>query len=252
MAAIGNINNNNLRIIMPRPNVQNVQAVDAKIAKVDRGIESNNKLIELYKEKKDKLENLINSNEKYIQTLQDSKELDKKRIDLMEKQIDLLRESKEIGKEKINLLYQLLENRNSRRETTVSVLEIKTVDIKSLDKKLDTLAKKESILKEQSIAVDTKVMKLTTKIEHFEKQIATLEAKTNDNEISKLQDKQDKTVFTSGYKPSANQLIELSKSKQESQDIDVLNTSLQQRVIYSQQNIYESIINNCFNQIIKT
>ena len=237
MSAIENINNNNTRMLMPRPNAQNVQAVDAKIAHIDKEINIRKKYIDTLDNHIKLTKENINLRKEYIQTLQESKELDKKRI-------TLLQESKEIGREKINLLYQLLENRNSRRESLSSVVEIKTVDIKNLDKQLYILAKKEGVLKEQAIAVDTKVEKLATKVEYAEKQIATLQAKSNDTEVSRSQVKQDNIVFARGYKPTDNQIakLELSKIKQDVQDIKDLDVILQQRAINSQKNIYESIM----------
>lgn len=228
MAAIQNINNNT-SMIMLRPNAQSVQDVDTKIAKIDKGIESNNKLIELFKEKKTKLENLINSNEKYIQTLQESKELDKKRISIFQDTNDKL---------------QTLLDRNSNK--------IDASDVKLLDKQLDTFTKKESVLKAQAATVDTKIEKLAARVEFTKNQITKLEANSKNIETSNVQVKPDKNSFANGYRPTADQIakLELSKINQEFLDFDMSDTLFQQKIRYSQKNIYESIVNSFLKKLV--
>ena len=228
MSTIENINNNNLRMIVPHLNTQNVQDINTKITKIDKKIEFNDKLIEVYKEKKDNLKNLINSNKEYILLLQESKDLDGKRIGLMEKQISLLQDT--------NDKLQALLDRNSGK--------IEGSDIKSLEKQLDTFAKKENILKTQANMVDKKIEKLAVKVNFVEKQITKLETKGNNVDDSNVQVKLDKNSFVTSYRPTDNQIakLELSKIKQDIQDIKDMDAVFQQKTVNSQKNIYESIM----------
>ena len=247
MAAIQNINNNIIGTITTRPNAENVQSV----------IEFNDKLIKLYTEKKDKLENLINSNEKYIELTKENINLRKDYIqtvkeskELGEKRIVLLQESKQIDREIINIhertisKLQALLDRNSSK--------IDASDVKLLDKQLDTFTKKENVLKAQANVVDTKIEKLAVKIEFAEKQITKIEASGKNIETSNVQVKPDKNSFVTGYRPTADQIakLELSKIQLETHNLDSSASLFQQRVYYSQKNIYESILNSLLLKVV--
>jgi chromosome segregation ATPase len=223
MATIPNINNNIVGMITTRPNAQNVQTVDVKIARIDKE---------------------INIREKYVETLDNHIKLTKENINLRKEYIQTVKESKELGEKRISLLQdtnnklQALLNRNSNK--------IDVSDVKLLDKQLDTFTKKENVLKAQANVVDTKIEKLASKVDFVEKQITKLEAKSNDIDNSSLQSKPDKNSFAAGYRPTADQIakLELSKIQLETHDLDSSDTLFQQRVYYSQKNIYESILNS--------
>jgi chromosome segregation ATPase len=223
MATIPNINNNIVGMITTRPNAQNVQTVDVKIARIDKE---------------------INIREKYVETLDNHIKLTKENINLRKEYIQTVKESKELGEKRISLLQdtnnklQALLNRNSNK--------IDVSDVKLLDKQLDTFTKKENVLKAQANVVDTKIEKLASKVDFVEKQITKLEAKSNDIDNSSLQSKPDKNSFAAGYRPTDDQIakLELSKIQLETHDLDSSDTLFQQRVYYSQKNIYESILNS--------
>jgi predicted nucleic acid-binding Zn-ribbon protein len=241
MAEIHNISNSLNTIFLEQPNaVQNTQRqinqIDVRINAEENKIVKNRQLSEITKEMIVVNRVLYNSNNEIIKLYQESKELGEKRIDLMEKIIAL--------KQDTNDKLQALLDRNSSK--------IDISDVKLLDRQLDTLSKKDNVLKTQTATVDAKIEKLVVKVEFAEKQITKLEANSKNIETSNVQVKPDKNIFTTGYRPTADQIakLEFSKIQQETHNLDTFNSLFQQRVFYSQKNIYESILNSLLLKVI--
>jgi len=220
MAAINNINNNIEMMLCTKE--RNTKIVNTKIAKINKEINIREKYIGA-------LDNHIRLTKEYIKTIKESQELGKKRISLIQDTNDKL---------------QALLDRNSSK--------IDISDVKLLDRQLDTLSKKDSALKVQTSAVEAKIEKLAVKVDFVEKQITKLAASSNTEEITSFKAKQAKTDFAVGYRPTAYQIanLEISKNSQENNDFDISDTLFQQKIRYSQQNIYESIVNSFLKKLV--
>ena len=220
MAAINNINNNIEMMLCT--NKRNTQIVNTKIAKINKEINIREKYIGA-------LDNHIRLTKEYIKTIKESQELGEKRISLLQDTNDKL---------------QALLDRNS--------CKIDISDVKLLDRQLNTFSKKDNILKIQASTVDAKIEKLAVKVDFVEKQITKLAASSNTEEITSFKAKQGKTDFAVGYRPTAYQIakLEISKNSQENNDFDISDTLFQQKIRYSQQNIYESIVNSFLKKLV--
>ena len=229
MATIQNINNNINELIMIRPNALNLQSVDVKIARIDKEINVREKYIGILDNHIKLTKENINLRKNYIQTLKESKEIDREIINIHERTISKL---------------QALLDRNSNK--------IDVSDVKLLNRQLDTLSKKENFLKAQVDVVEAKLEKLSVKVDFVEKQTTKLEAKNNSVDDYNVQVKPDKNSFANGYRPTTDQIakLELSKIQLETDNIDTSTSLFQQRVYYSQKNIYESIINSLLLKVI--
>jgi hypothetical protein len=203
MSAIQSINYNIPAIYSPqRRAVQNVQNIDGKIAKIDRKLESNNQIISLYYDKKEKLQNLIKSNDEYIKTLQESKALGEKRI-------VLLQESKALDRERINALHTVINGLQALidRAKGLNVAP-------ALSKELEALSKKDAVLKEQTAVIDDKAAKLAIKVEHQGKELAKLgsnapPATTSENQAVIVSSK-DTSQVVQVYQPTTDQVRSIS------------------------------------------
>ena len=217
MSAIQNINHNIPAIYLPQAEaVQRSQNIDRKIARIDREIEARENFIKSNDEVISLTTRLIKSNDEYIQTLQESKALDRERINALYTLIDGL---------------QSLLDRNKGASVTPAV-----------SKDLETLSKKDAVLKEQTAVIDAKAAKLAIKVEHQGKELAKLGSNaplvtTTENQAVIMSSKKDMSQVVQTYQPTTDQLrsIALAKTQQNSDEI------LQQNIINSQQNIYESI-----------
>jgi len=198
MSAIQSINYNIPAIYSPqRRAVQNVQNIDGKIAKIDRKLESNNQIISLYYDKKEKLQNLIKSNDEYIKTLQESKALDRERINALHTVI--------------NGLQALID----RAKAAKAAKAAKGVNVApALSKELEALSKKDAVLKEQTAVIDDKAAKLAIKVEHQGKELAKLgsnapPATTTENQAVIVSSK-DTSQVVQVYQPTTDQVRSIS------------------------------------------
>ncbi len=240
MSAISNIDDRSLNLvpILNNDKLQRLQTAEREIIRVDKEIGARSQQVNNIKNLIEARENYIASNNELISLYKESSELDKKMI-------VLLTESKEILQNTNDKLQALLDRGQGRRTVSAEPrLQKRFLEINDLNRKLTYLSKQEAVVKKQTTLVDAKVDKLFMKVDYTEKQLVRLEAQSNGTELSKSQVKQDKTFFAYNYKPTDNQIakLELSKIKQDVQDIKDMDAVFKQRTVNSQKNIYESIM----------
>lgn len=207
-----------------------ISQIDEKINCVENKIAKNDHVIKVSKEMIVAIDESIRLNKDYIQTLKESKQIDREIINIHERTINRL---------------QALIDRKWDKKIDVS-------DVKLLDSQLDTLSKKDNVLKAQAATVDTKIEKLAVKVDFVEKQITKLEAKSDSVDDSNVQVKPNKNSFATSYRPTTDQIakLELSKIQLETVVPDTSTSLFQQRVFYSQKNIYESILNSLLLKVV--
>lgn len=268
MSAINGINDRlSLLTVLPNNNrLQQIQNTEKEIARVDREINARSQQV-------NNIKNLIAAREKYIasnnelialhkaqkQTLIESRDLDHKRMHLLEQQIEVIEDTN-------SKLRALLDR--GRSKSTEPVKTVKLNEIDHLKDKVDSLAKKDVVLKEQSAKLDDTLAKQSLKLEHVEKQasklkerVSALETTTPDKAVAKPVNsnketsdvvnitnvkKKNTSGLASTYSPTASQIREqeLLNIKRNAEDLQGLNKVLQERVYHSQRNIYESIVSN--------
>ena len=245
--AVSNINDKQVIFAPITLNRQNrVENLQHQVSRIDREINVRENYVSTLSNHVSLLEKRIASNNKsislrkeYMQTLTESRDLDRKRI-------GLLKESKVIGREKIDLMYTLLDRRQSRRSSSVDVKSnFKNTEIDKLDKKLTTLAKQDVVLKEQTKAVDTKADKLALKLDHTEKQMVKLEAKTVKDISAPIPTTtpNKRTGLATNYYPKVVKTKEedLLNVERDVRELKIATTIREQISIQSQQNLYDSI-----------
>lgn len=211
--------------------VQNSQNIDRKIVRIDREIQARENFIKSNDEVISLTKDLLQAHKEHRQLIQESKALGEKRI-------VLLQESKSLDRERINALYTLIDGLQGLLDRNKG-----TNVAPALSKDLEALSKKDAILKEQTAVIDNKAAKLAIKVEHQGKELAKLgsnapSATTTENQAVIVSSK-DTSQVVQVYQPTTDQVrsIALAKTQQNSDKI------LQQNIINSQQNIYESITN---------
>ena len=196
MGAINNIDDRSLNLfpILNNDKLQRVQTAEREIIRVDKEIGARSQQVNNIKNLIEARENYITGNNELISLYKESRELDGKRIALLE--------------ESNTLLLGILERRQAIRNTSLQPKSEKRLEqVNKLDDKFLTLTKKDAVLKEQALTLDSKVEKLIIKVEHTEKEVAKLEAKVNNTRVTNPQEKSSSQKDTSGlssiYKPFA-------------------------------------------------
>lgn len=249
MAAINNINNNELRVLSSFNRYQQTSQTQAKIERIDREItirekyaSNSDKLINSYQELIASNSEIIQLHKEQRQLLVESRDLDKKRIGLM--------------KEAITVVQKMMAMHEQ------GLVGQKPQELKVLSSQAEKLSNKENILKEKSINLDPKLDKLALKVEHAEKQVAKIESKvdTKASVLSTINEtsfkKKSTPEYANTYKPSDIQLPMLKKSATPVIDLEhrpsnkKLDEELRQQVYQSQRNLYDSIVASRVKKLI--